>query len=62
MLQCGGPARQESLRLLNALASDGAGRRYLLAPGSRVVSALSAAVIHGRAVQVDSFKTHVESA
>ena len=42
---CGGRVRSECLRLVNALASDGCGRRYLLLPGSRVVAALSAAIV-----------------
>lgn len=42
LINCGGRVREECLRLINALASYGPGRRYLLSPGSRVVAALSA--------------------
>ena len=41
----GGRGRSECLRLINALASDATGRRYLLSPGSRVVAALSSAAM-----------------
>jgi hypothetical protein len=47
LVGCGGRVRGECLRLVNVLALDGGGRRYLLSPGSRVVAALSAAIEPG---------------
>lgn len=47
LVACSGRIRGECLRLANALASDGGGRRYLLSPGSRVVGALAAAIVPG---------------
>ena len=44
LLGCRGRVRAETLRLVNALAATGDGRRYLLSPGSRVVAALASAV------------------
>lgn len=41
LLGCRGRVRAECLRLVNALATSGDGRRYLLSPGSRVASALA---------------------
>jgi len=44
LLGCRGRVRAETLRLVNALAAAGDGRRYLLSPGSRVVAALASTV------------------
>ena len=44
LLGCRGRVRAETLRLVNALAATGDGRRYLLSPGSRVVAALASTV------------------
>ena len=49
LLGCRGRVRGECLRLINALASSGEGRRYLLSPGSRVVPALAHAIAPGEA-------------
>ena len=44
LLGCRGRVRAETLRLVNAMAAAGDGRRYLLSPRSRVVAALASAV------------------
>ena len=49
LLGCRGRVRAELLRLINVLASTGDGRKYLLAPGSRVVAALASTVEPGEA-------------
>ena len=49
LLGCRGRVRGECLRLINALASSGEGRRYLLSPGSRVVPALALTIAPGEA-------------
>ena len=44
LVGCGKRVQRECLSLINALASIGLGRQYLLLPGSRVVAALSSVI------------------